>query len=87
VNFFPKGGRGWLGSGLFGGNGSGGVGTGVGLVGIGTGNGSVGVGKGGSVGATGASEGMSGFNALGCDQFEAGRWVLFITLSQALNTK
>jgi hypothetical protein len=76
-----------LGSGLFGGNGSGGVGTGAGLVGIGTGNGSVGVGKGGSVGVTGASGGTSGFDVLGCNHFEAGRWILFITLSQALNTK
>jgi hypothetical protein len=87
VNFFPNGGRGWLGSGLFGGNGSGGVGTGTGLVGIGTGNGSVGVGKGGSVGVTGASGGTSGFDAPGYNHFEPGRWILFITLSQALNTK
>jgi hypothetical protein len=87
VDFFPNGGRGWLGSGLFGGNGSGGVGTGTGLVGIGTGNGSVGVGKGGSVGVTGASGGTSGFDVLGCNHFESGRWILFITLSQALNTK
>ena len=85
MNFSPKGGRGALGSGLFGGNGSGGVGTGVGLVGMGTGNGSVGAGNGGSVGVTGASGGTSGFNALGCNHFEADRWIL--TLSQALNTK
>ena len=85
MNFSPKGGRGALGSGLFGGNGSGGVGTGVGLVGMGTGNGSVGGGNGGSVGVTGASGGTSGFNSLGCNHFEADRWIL--TLSQALNTK
>jgi hypothetical protein len=72
VNFFPKGGRGSLGCGLFGGNGWGGVGTGAGLVGIGTGNGSVGVGKGGSAGLTGVSGGTSGSDALGCNHFEAG---------------
>jgi hypothetical protein len=87
VNFFPKGERGWLGSGLFGGSGWGGVGTGAGLVGIGTGSGSVGVGKGGSGGVTGASGGTSGIDADGCSPFEAGRGIPFVTLSEALNTK
>ena len=73
VSFFPKGGRGSLGSGLFGGSGSGGVGTGVGFVGIGAGNGSVGVGKAGSVGVTGASGGTSGSDASGRNHLESGR--------------
>ena len=45
---------------MFGGRGSGGAGTGVGLVGIGPGIGSVGTGNGGCSGDTGTSGGMLG---------------------------
>jgi hypothetical protein len=57
---FPIGSGGRFGSGVFGGSGSGGFGTGVGRVGTGPGIGSVGNGRGGCSGGSGTSGGMLG---------------------------